>query len=251
MADGAGRKVLILGATSPIARALALRFAQDGCSSLHLAARDTGAAERIAQDIGVRTGAKAYVGAFEALDYGSHTKVIDRAARELGGLDGIVVAFGTLGDETIAQREPANAVEVIEQNFTAAASLLTAVASRLESQQAGFIIVLGSVAGDRGRARNYVYGAAKGGLALFTQGLRGRFARSPIHVMTVILGTVDTRMTWGREGTVLTVAPERAADAIYRAWQRKAEVVYVPFYWRPIMGVLKAIPERFFKRLRF
>ncbi|HVA79878.1 MAG TPA: SDR family NAD(P)-dependent oxidoreductase, partial [Candidatus Binataceae bacterium] len=101
------------------------------------------------------------------------------------------------------------------------------------------------------RARNYVYGAAKGGLHTFAQGLRGRMARAGVHVMTVKLGTVDTRMTWGREGTLLTVSPERAASAIYAAYQRKAEVVYVPWFWRPIMGVVKLIPERIFKRTSF
>ncbi len=113
------------------------------------------------------------------------------------------------------------------------------------------MIVIGSVAGDRGRAKNYVYGAAKGGLHTFTQGLRGRLTRAGVHVMTVKLGTVDTRMTWGREGTLLTVSPEKAANAIYAAYQRKAEVVYVPWFWRPIMGIVKLIPERFFKRTSF
>jgi short-subunit dehydrogenase len=243
-------RVAILGATSPIARLLAMHFARDG-AALYLAARDESEASRIARDIGVRTGAPAFSGPFEADDYQFHAEALDRAARELGGLDGIVVCFGTLGDESAALRDPAQAVAIINQNFTAAASILTLAADRFESQQSGFIIVIGSVAGDRGRARNYVYGSAKGALALFTQGLRARFARSPVHVMTVILGTVDTRMTWGREGTFLTVSPERAADSIYAAWRRKAEVVYVPFFWRFIMGGLKILPEKVFKKLRF
>jgi decaprenylphospho-beta-D-erythro-pentofuranosid-2-ulose 2-reductase len=248
--DNSKPKVLILGATSPIARALAMRFARDG-ASFYLAARDTGEATRIAQDIGVRTGAVAHSGTFEAGHYASHPKLIDTAAQVLGGLDGVVLCFGTLGDETAAQRDPVQTVEVINQNFTAAASILTVVADRLESQQSGFIIVIGSVAGDRGRARNYVYGSAKGALALYTQGLRGRFARSKVHVMTAILGTVDTRMTWGREGTLLSVPPDRVAHGVYQAWRRKSDVVYVPFFWRFIMGGLKMIPERFFKQLRF
>ncbi|MGB6555152.1 MAG: SDR family NAD(P)-dependent oxidoreductase [Candidatus Binataceae bacterium] len=243
-------KVIILGATSPIARILAMRFAQDG-ASVYLAARDAGEAARIASDISVRTGAIALSGAFDAADFASHPDFIRRAAGELGGLDGVVLCFGTLGDEDAAQIDPDAALATLHQNFTGAVSLMTLAGRRLEEQKQGFMIVIGSVAGDRGRAKNYVYGAAKGGLHTFTQGLRGRMARAGVHVMTVKLGTVDTRMTWGREGTLLTVPPEKAANAIYAAYLRKAEVVYVPWFWRPIMGIVKLVPERFFKRTSF
>ncbi|MFZ0658796.1 MAG: SDR family NAD(P)-dependent oxidoreductase [Candidatus Binataceae bacterium] len=243
-------KVIILGATSPIARILAMRFAQDG-ASVYLAARDAGEAARIASDISVRTGAIALSGAFDAADFASHPDFIRRAAGELGGLDGVVLCFGTLGDEDAAQIDPDAALATLHQNFTGAVSLMTLAGRRLEEQKHGFMIVIGSVAGDRGRAKNYVYGAAKGGLHTFTQGLRGRMARAGVHVMTVKLGTVDTRMTWGREGTLLTVPPEKAANAIYAAYLRKAEVVYVPWFWRPIMGIVKLVPERFFKRTSF
>jgi short-subunit dehydrogenase len=243
-------KVLILGATSPIARALALHFAQAG-AALYLAARDTGEAERIAHDLAVRTGASALAGPFEATNFASHAELVRQASEQLGGLDGVVLCFGVLGDEPVAQHDPAEAIGVVNQNFTAAVSVLTIVAGHFESQQSGFIVVIGSVAGDRGRARNYVYGSAKGALALFVQGLRGRLARTQVRITTIKLGTVDTRMTWGREGAPLTVTPEKAADRIYHAWRRGAEVVYVPGVWRIIMGGLKLMPERLFKRLRF
>jgi len=243
-------KLLLLGATSPIARLLAMRFAAEG-SSVYLAARDAGEAARIASDMSIRTGAVVLSGTFDAVDFASHASLVARAADELGGLDGVVLCFGTLGDEDAAQIDPDAALATIHQNFTGAVSILTLAARRLEEQKRGFMIVIGSVAGERGRARNYVYGAAKGGLHTFAQGLRGRMARAGVHVMTVKLGTVDTRMTWGREGTLLTVSPERAANAIYAAYQRKAEVVYVPWFWRPIMGIVKLIPERIFKRTSF
>jgi short-subunit dehydrogenase len=243
-------KVLILGATSPIARALALRFASDG-TRLYLAARDANEARRVAEDIGTRAGATALSGTFDAADFGSHDEFVRRAAGELGGLDGIVLCFGTLGDEDAAQTDPAAALATLHQNFTGAVSLITLAARHLEQQRSGFIIVIGSVAGERGRARNYVYGSAKGALALFAQGLRGRLAKSGVHVMTVKLGTVDTRMTWGREGAMLTVAPIRAADLIYAAYRRRAEVVYVPWFWRFIMGAVRLIPESRFKRMSF
>ena len=139
-------------------------------------------------------------GTFDASDFASHDEFVRRAAGELGGLDGVVVCFGTLGDEDAAQTEAAAALATIHQNFTGAISLITLAARHLEQQLSGFILIIGSVAGERGRARNYVYGSAKGALTLFAQGLRGRLAKSGVHVMTVKLGTVDTRMTWGREG---------------------------------------------------
>ncbi len=242
--------ILILGATSPIARALALRFAWTG-ARLYLAARDVAEAERIAKDIRLRSGAEVSAGPFDAVDFASHQGLIQQAEQAMTGLDGVVLCFGTLGDESRAQSEPEQAISTINQNFTGAVSILTIAAERLAEQHSGFILVLGSVAGERGRASNYVYGSAKGALHLFLQGLRGRLAKSGVRVTTVVLGTVDTRMTWGRDGATLTVPPEKAADLIFAAWLRKREVVYIPWYWRPIMGVIKVIPERLFKRVRF
>jgi short-subunit dehydrogenase len=242
-------KVLILGATSPIARLLAMRFAVEG-NSLYLAARDLSEAERLANDIAIRTGATVKAGAFDAMDFSTHRALIDKSISELGGLDGVIVCFGTLGDESVAQIDPDDAVATLNQNFTGAVSLMTLAAHRLEQQRSGFIIAIGSVAGERGRARNYVYGSAKSALATFTQGLRARLAKSGVQVMTVKLGTVDTRMTWGRD-SMLVVAPEAAARSIYAAWQRKSDVVFVPWFWRPIMGIVRMIPERIFKRTSF
>ncbi|HSR57907.1 MAG TPA: SDR family NAD(P)-dependent oxidoreductase [Candidatus Binataceae bacterium] len=243
-------KVLVLGGTSPIARALALRFANAG-AHLYIAARDEAEAGRIAADLQVRGGVPVVAGTFDATDFASHEGLIAHAAAQLGGLDGVVLCFGTLGDEDRAQVEPEQAIATINQNYTGAVSLLTVAARRLEKQGTGFLLVLGSVAGDRGRKRNYVYGSAKGALHLFLQGLRARLAATKVQVTTVVLGTVDTRMTWGREGAVLTVPPEKAADLIFAAWRKKRDVVYVPWFWRPIMGVVRAIPERFFKHASF
>jgi short-subunit dehydrogenase len=244
------QKILILGATSPIARALALKFACDG-ARLYLAARNADEARRVAEDVGVRGGVAALSGTFDASDFALHDGFIRDAAAELGGLDGIVVCFGTLGDEDVAQVEPDAALATLHQNFTGAVSLITLAARHLEQQRSGFIIVIGSVAGERGRAKNYVYGSAKGALALFAQGLRGRLAKSNVHVMTVKLGTVDTRMTWGREGALLTTSPTNAAELIYAAYRKRAEVVYVPWFWRFIMGAIRMIPESRFKRINF
>ncbi len=190
-------------------------------------------------------------GTFDASGFASHDEFIRHAATDLGGLDGVVVCFGTLGDEDAAQADPDAALATLHQNFTGAVSLITLAARHLEQQRSGFIIVIGSVAGERGRAKNYVYGSAKGALAIFAQGLRGRLAKSNVHVMTVKLGTVDTRMTWGRDGAMLTIPPARAADLIYAAYRKRAEVVYVPWFWRYIMGAIRLIPESRFKRVGF
>jgi NAD(P)-dependent dehydrogenase (short-subunit alcohol dehydrogenase family) len=190
-------------------------------------------------------------GTFDASDFASHDEFVRHAAGQLGGLDGVVVCFGTLGDEDAAQTDPGAALATLHQNFSGAVSLITLAARHLEQQRSGFIIVIGSVAGERGRKKNYVYGSAKGALALFAQGLRGRLAESNVHVMTVKLGTVDTRMTWGREGALLTIAPTKAADLIFAAYRKRAEVVYVPWFWRIIMGAVRLIPESRFKRLSF
>ncbi len=242
-------KVLILGATSPIAKALALRFAAEG-ASLFLAARDREEAERLATDVAVRTGATAIPGAFDATEFYFHKTFFEKAVAELGGLDGVVVCFGTLGDEPAAQVDADKALAIVNQNFTGAVSLITLAAQYLEQQKSGFIIAIGSVAGERGRPKNYVYGSAKAALHTFTQGLRGRLAAAGVHVMTAKLGTVDTRMTFGRNSPLM-VAPEAVADSIYAAWQRGAEVVYVPWYWRPIMTIIRVIPERIFRRMNF
>jgi len=242
-------KILILGATSPIARALAMRFAAGG-SSVFLAARDRVEAERLAADIAIRTGAMAVAGVFEATELYFHATFFEKTMAALGGLDGVILCFGTLGDEAAAQTNPDEAVATVNQNFTGAVSLLTLAARHLEQQRSGFIIVIGSVAGERGRAKNYVYGSAKSALATFAQGLRARLARAGVQVMTVKLGTVDTRMTWSGDSR-LQVAPEAAADKIIAAWRRNAEVVYVPWFWRPIMAVVRMIPERIFKRATF
>jgi decaprenylphospho-beta-D-erythro-pentofuranosid-2-ulose 2-reductase len=243
-------KVLILGGTSPIARLLAIKFASIG-AQLFIAARDEAEAGRIANDVRVRSGVAAVAGKFDAADFASHGELIDRASKDLGGLDGVVLCFGALGEEDKAQVDANEALATIQQNFTGAVSLLTIAAQKLEAQGTGFIVVIGSVAGDRGRKRNYVYGSAKGALHLFLQGLRARLSKTKVHVMTVILGTVDTRMTWGREGTLFTVPPQRAADLIFEAWRKKRDVVYVPSFWRPIMAIVRAIPERIFKHASF
>ncbi|PSO54439.1 MAG: short-chain dehydrogenase [Cyanobacteria bacterium QH_1_48_107] len=244
-----GKAVLMVGATSSIARAVASKMAQQG-AALHLVARDGWELERIAQDIAVRYQAPVSWSAFEALNYDSHADFLQKAIDHLGRLDGVVVTLGELGDQQKAQIDFDHAQRIIHSNFTGVASLLTRVANYLEKQGNGFIIGLSSVAGDRGRQSNYVYGSAKGALSLFLQGLRSRLAKSGVHVLTVKPGFVDTKMTFGKPGMFLVAKPEQVATAVIKAWQKKKNIVYVPWFWLGIMLIIRSIPESVFKRLK-
>jgi len=242
-------KIVILGATSPIARILAARFAAGG-ARLYLGARDTEEASRIASDLAIRTGATAFAGSFEATDFAAHQGMLDRAVAELGGLDGVVVCFGTLANEEVAQTDSHETLASLHQNFTAAAAMMTLAARRLEQQGAGFIIVIGSVAGDRGRARNYVYGAAKAAVTTYASGLGHRLRGTGVTVVTVKPGPVDTPMTAGRTVRSGMLADVDAVGArIYQALERRERVVYVPGKWRWIMAILRSLPIRLFERL--
>ncbi len=162
----------------------------------------------------------------------------------------MVVAVGRLGDQARAETDPAHAAEILQVNLGSAVSLLTHAANHLEAGGKGFIVGISSVAGDRGRQSNYVYGAAKGGLTVFLQGLRNRLAPKGVHVLTVKPGFVDTRMTFGKPGMFAVAEPEKVGEGIARALDHRRNVVYLPGFWRAIMGVIDAIPETVFKRLK-
>src|SRR5258706_11042784 len=152
-------------------------------------------------------------------------------------------------DQAAIERGPALAVRAISASFTGAAALRLALAPMLEAGRSGRVIVLSSVAGDRGRLKNYVYGAAKSGLTTFAAGLRNRLFRSGVTVTTVKPGFLDTGMTWGLPGIFLAASPESAARAMLRAGLKGRETVYVPAFWALIMLIIRLIPEKLFKRL--
>lgn len=239
---------LILGATSAIARQIALRYAQAG-EPVYIAARDTQEAERIAADVAIRAGVATASGPFDALDFESHPALIERAEAELGPLTVLVVAFGEMGDQRHSERDFSAAQRVIDTNFTGAASLCEAAAQRMQGRKAGLIIGLSSVAGERGRQSNYFYGAAKGAFTLYLQGLRNRLFADRVHVLTVKLGFIDTPMTYGMKTGIPIADPAAAAEAIYQAGKRGENELYYPRFWGGIMGVIKGIPEHLFKRL--
>lgn len=241
------KSVLIVGATSAIARATAATFAARG-AALYLAGRDQQELQRIAADIRLRYNVEVHYGFFDAEATESHGPFLQSVIAVMPNLSGVVLAFGYMGDPEA--RDFNSEAKIIASNFTGAASILSHCANYFEPLQRGFILGISSVAGDRGRQSNYVYGAAKGALSVYLQGLRNRLHASGVRVITVKPGFVDTAMTYGRPGLFLVASPQYVAERIARAVERSADVVYVPWFWRYIMLVIKLIPEAIFKRMK-
>lgn len=243
------RRVLVLGATSTITGRLCRELAAGG-DALYLAGRDLAELERQASDLRIRYRTPVWTGRVEAEAFDDHPAFVDRAAEEMGGIDGVVFSIGLLGKQPEDSVEPAKARRLIDVNLTSAVTLLGAAAERLRERGDGFVLGLSSVAGDRGRQSNFVYGAAKGGFSIYLQGLRNRLDREGVKVYTVKLGVVDTAMTYGMEGLPLAADAETVARSVCRLLDKPAGVYYVPWFWRGIMAAIKLIPERLFKRLR-
>jgi short-subunit dehydrogenase len=240
--------VLILGATSAIARATAAAFAARG-DALYLGSRDLNELQRIAADLRLRYGVGVGYGIFDAEATETHEAFLQSVIDEMPNLSGVVLAFGYLGDQQAARNFNMGA-KVIAANFTGAASILSYCANYLEAKQRGFIIGIASVAGDRGRQSNYMYGAAKGALSLYLQGLRNRLYATGVRVITIKPGFVDTAMTYGLPGMFLVASPQDIGERIVASLVKSADVVYLPWFWRYIMLIIKHIPEPIFKRLK-
>jgi short-subunit dehydrogenase len=241
--------ILILGATSAIAKCAAAIWAQRG-HSLFLASHDRAETERIALDLSIRYDVQTRFEAFDITDISSHEAFIIRVKQEMGGIFGMLLACGYLGDQAKAAADFSEAQRIIDVNYTGACSILSRCADMMVAQQYGFIAAISSVAGDRGRQSNYFYGSAKGALSIFLQGLRNRLQSQNIHVLTVKPGFVDTAMTYGRPGMFLVASPNRVAEAVVKGVDKQKNEIYVPWFWRLIMGIICAIPECLFKRLK-
>lgn len=242
------RKVLIIGATSAIAAETARLFAAAG-DDLFLVGRNPQKTGAVANDVLVRGANRVGHRVQDLADTGQHAALPAEAIDYLGGLDIVLVAHGTLSDQAACQADYALTEQEMTTNFLSVVSLLTPLANRFEQQQHGTIAVISSVAGDRGRQSNYVYGSAKAGLSAFLQGLRNRLAKSGVAVITIKPGFVDTPMTAHIEKGSLYVGPEVIARGIYQAIETGQDVVYLPWFWWGIMTVIKHIPEPIFKRL--
>lgn len=240
--------VLILGASSDIAASIAYVFAKHQFKIV-LAARNTSRIQHLASDINLRHDVPVDTIKFDALEYNSHQKLFD----ELPEKPLVTVcAFGYLEEQKIAEQDWTKAKFLIDTNYTGAVSILNIVAAYYENIKSGTIIGISSVAGERGRQSNYIYGSAKAGFTVYLQGLRNRLYKSKVHVVTVKPGFVDTKMTEHLElPKLLTAKPDQVAIAIFKAFKSKKNIIYSLSIWRYIMLVIKLIPEKTFKKLKF
>lgn len=243
------RKILIIGATSAIAQETAKLFAQQQ-DTLFLIGRDVTRLEIIAADLKVRGAPQVDYLSADLTDYAQHENLIKQVYARLGTVDIVLIAYGTLDDQRACQQDFNKAKQALDTNFISVVSLLTDLANRFEQQHYGCIAVISSVAGDRGRQSNYIYGAAKGGLTIFLQGLRNRLHHSHVCVLTIKPGFVDSPMTAQFKKGLLWAQPETIAKGIDRAIKNRNNIVYLPWFWQGIMGIIRCVPEFIFKRLK-
>jgi short-subunit dehydrogenase len=238
---------ILLGASSPIGRAFAEQVARDG-SHLILAGRDVEDMEATAAHLRIATASTVEVARFDAADLSSHAAVASEWSQRPGRLN-VVLLFAAMPEQKDMDAAPDLALHCIAATYAGAVSILHHLAPHIEQRKAGTIIGFGSVAGDRGRLKNYIYGSAKAGLHTYLAGLRNRLARSGVHVLTAKPGFVDTAMTWGAPGVFLVASPQMVARKCLSAARRKRNVCYVPWFWSPIMLIIRSVPEMIFKRL--
>ncbi|MGC1509259.1 SDR family oxidoreductase [Ketobacter sp.] len=240
---------IIVGATSAIAEAVGRIWAAKGYK-LFLVGRDETKLNSIKADLNIRGADSVNAHLMDVNDFDRHSHCLDSAKAAMGRIDGILIAHGTLPDQKACEASFPLALKEIETNALSVISLCTLAANMFEEQRRGEIAVISSVAGDRGRQSNYVYGAAKGMVSTFLQGLRNRLAKSGVHVTTIKPGFVDTPMTSAIEkGGPLWASAEQVAEGINKAIEKQSNVVYLPFFWWGIMAIIKSIPEFLFKKL--
>ncbi len=242
------KKILIIGGASAIAKETATHFAREG-AEIYLVDLTKERAEAASLDINVRAEAKIIPAELNVLDFDRHEQVFAAAAAALKGLDLVFIAHGTLPDPEKTHDDPAAIRREFEINALSVMSLATIAAKYFEEKKSGTIAVISSVAGDRGRKSNYVYGAAKGAVTTFLQGLRNRLSSSGVNVLTIKPGQVATPMTAHMPESPLLADPKDIGKLIYKAIVAEKDIVYVPGYWGLVMTVIKAIPEAIFKKL--
>ena len=239
---------IILGATSTIAKIFARKVSERG-ESVILAGRDMDELYRSAADCLNRGAPSAQAVAFDARSLDSFDAAFDLAEATEGAISAAVFV-GSMPPQEDMDADTRLIEGVVTDSFTGPAAFLTRLAPLMETRKSGTIVGVGSVAGDRGRLGNYIYGAAKAGFHTYLSGLRNRLGRSGVHVVTVKPGTVDTAMTWGMDGLPFLAPPEKIAEDILRAVDKKKNTLYTPIIWWPVMTVIKSIPEGIFKKLK-
>jgi decaprenylphospho-beta-D-erythro-pentofuranosid-2-ulose 2-reductase len=236
--------ILIIGAKSDIAKATAREYAKHGYD-LCLAARNPDELKEFANDVTVRTQRTVKLVELNILDYKSHQTFYDSLEEKPLG---VISAIGYLGDQEKAQMDFSEAKQIMDTNYTGIVSLFNILANDFEHRRSGFMVGISSVAGDRGRKSNYIYGSAKAALTAYLSGLRNRLYDAQVHVMTVKPGFVATNMTKGMDlPEKLTAQSEEVAEDIYNAQQKNKNILYTKWMWRWIMMIIKSIPEWKFK----
>jgi decaprenylphospho-beta-D-erythro-pentofuranosid-2-ulose 2-reductase len=248
MSGNNAKKILVLGATSGIAEATCRIWASQG-ASLFLVARNPEKLAAVAQDLRARGASYVDTAVADLDDTERHPALLAHAVNSLAGLDVAYLAHGILGDQQHAEQDFNAAAHIIHTNFMAPVSLLTWLADFCVQRRNGVIAVLSSVAGDRGRKSNYVYGSSKAGLSAFLAGLRNRIDREGVTILTIKPGPTRTAMTAHMKGAEKFAAVDTVAASIVKAIDNRVDNLYVPFQWQPIMFVIRNIPERVFKKL--
>ncbi|MFP5220283.1 MAG: decaprenylphospho-beta-D-erythro-pentofuranosid-2-ulose 2-reductase [Actinomycetes bacterium] len=248
-AVGTVQNVLVLGGGSDIGAAIALRLVQDGARTVVLAGRRPEAYTDVEERLRAAGAADVRRIAFDADQPETHERVVADVVEAVGDLDVAMVAFGVLGDQSVDERDPAAAVAVARTNYLGAVSALTVLGERLRRQGHGALVVLSSVAGERVRRSNYVYGSTKAGLDGFATGLADALHGSGARVLVVRPGFVRSKMTEGMEDAPLSTTPERVAEAVSRGLRGSATVVWVPGALRLVMSALRHVPRPLFRRL--
>ena len=242
------KKILIIGATSGIAEHCTRIWAARG-DELYLVARNQERVQTIAADLRVRGAAQVATYCTDVNDMDRHGELLDAADIAMSGIDIVLIAHGTLSNQKSCEQSVKETLAEIQTNAFSTISLLTLIANRFELKKAGTIAVISSVAGDRGRASNYVYGSAKSLVTAFTSGLRQRLNKSNVAVVTIKPGFVDTPMTTEFKKGLLWVTPEYVAKKIVKAVNVRKSEVYIPAFWCFIMVIIKNIPPNIFKKL--
>jgi decaprenylphospho-beta-D-erythro-pentofuranosid-2-ulose 2-reductase len=240
------KRILVLGATSAIAMAV-MRQLITPSTHFFLVARSKEKLTAVAQDLLVRGALRVDMIVADLDETQTHPQMLSVATTQLGAIDLALLAHGILGDQSAAERDYVVAEQILGTNFLSAVSLLTCLANYCVSQGKGTLAVISSVAGDRGRKSNYVYGASKAGLNAFLSGLRNRCDRFGVQVLTIKPGFVATPMTAHIPRNRLFATPEQVARGILSGVRNRKDIIYVPWFWRPLMAIIKALPERLFK----
>lgn len=243
------KKILIIGATSSIAENCARIWATRG-DALHLVARNKQHVEAIASDLRVRGAAEVTTACLDLNNLDKHEDLLNAADDVLGNVDIVLIAHGTLSNQKSCELSVEETLQEIHTNAISTVSLLTLIANRFEAKRDGTICVISSVAGDRGRASNYVYGSAKAMVTTLTSGLRQRLHKSNVAVVTIKAGFVDTPMTSDFKKGFLWAKPAAVSAIIVKAIDRKSAEIYVPSFWIFVMLVIRIVPTNIFNNIK-